>query len=202
MKISTQKLEAVLKFAAKKDERYYLEGVRVAVRAGKCHLMASDGGAMFCGVFDIPEGDEMFDCDIIIPAGDVKIALKLAKLVKANEVALTFHNPEGSLTGGWTLASTSFRPIDGRFPDAQRLINMAREKAGEPQQAANYSVDYLVAARDALRLWDNTPKANYALHQRGTDAASMHASNGSAFILIMPIRLDKSDDVPVFHDVP
>lgn len=202
MKISTKKLEAVLKFAAKEDARYYLEGVHVLVKAGKCHLIASDGTAMFCGVFDLPEDNEMFDCDIIISSDNVKTALKLAKKAKETEIALTFPSPEENMMAWWTLGATAFRPIDGKFPDVQRLINLARQKANNPKEASNYNFDYLVDARDALRLWDNTPKANnYALHQRGMDAASMHALIGNAFVLIMPLRVDNDDAIPVFHDV-
>ena len=201
MKISTKQLKAVLKFAAKKDRRYYLEGIRVLVKAGNCHLIATNGNTMFCGVFDLPEADKMFDCDIIISSDNVKTALKLAKKAKETEIALTFPSPEENMMAWWTLGATAFRPIDGTFPDVQRLINLARQKANNPKEASNYNFDYLVDARDALRLWDNTPKANYALHQRGTDAASMHAANGNAFVLIMPLRVDNADSIPVFHDV-
>lgn len=119
--IETKALKAINLFTAKKDIRYYLKGVYIKSTAGApIRITASDGYAMATHT-GTAHNDEI---EIIIPSETIDLALKASG--KAESISILYA-PEANY---WTIAGIPFQPIDGRYPDCQRLWAI-----GEPNNA-------------------------------------------------------------------
>jgi len=117
--IQTEALKAINLFTEKKDVRHYLKGVNfTSISGDKTRLTASDWYTMATHT-GAAHNDE---AEIIIPSETVELALKIAGKKPSVKIQL--------IDGSWTLESIPFTPIDGRYPDCQRLWLV-----GEPDNA-------------------------------------------------------------------
>ena len=186
MIITKQLLKALIPCSAEKDVRYYLNGALFSYRAAtkRLEVISTNGVILSRFIADYPEETEP-DFDIIIPIDTLKAAVKA--LGKSPAVALERIDDKR-----WALDLQLFSPIDGKFPDWQR-VNPDRNLFKDDSPAGQFNLDYQVAARKALREYYDTPNAHYKLHHRGpTDSALMAKSlDDECFVVLMPMTWAK-----------
>ena len=122
-------LKAVMLAAAKKDVRYYLNGVMV--RNGE---MAATNGHM---LLLIKSDDIKSDGEYIIDNHTLKMIVNSYKIV-------TGDTPVEVKYGTTGIGRISITPIDGEFPDINRVI--PQEPSGE---IAHFNAEYLLACQKA-----------------------------------------------------
>lgn len=183
MKLQIRKsdLLAALICAANKDIRHYLNGVNVRyVPGGKdggtLVLSGTDGHMLFCGTapadWDGPVGEPF---DIMIPGDIVKTACKGKN---PDTVAL-----ERAADGHYVLGNMVFSPIDGRYPDVERIIPDKVSGA-----LAQFNPELLERGQRALRAYFRSDKVWPVLHHNGESAAVMATDSQDAVVVVMPFR--------------
>jgi DNA polymerase-3 subunit beta len=119
-------LKAALQCVSKEETRYYLHGVCVTAGCGEVTYVATDGHALFAYRRDTQSADNLVGT-WIIPAGIVA-KLKLPSHKAKNRVAYETATLT-DVSGGYLNlkcdadeTSTTFKPIDGTFPDWRRVV--------------------------------------------------------------------------------
>lgn len=175
-------IKALLRFAAVRDVRYYLNGIALETGPKGARLIATDGHRMALARVDgvFPSTGEQ---SIIIPRAmleKIKISKKLISFVRlsvSGDAApyLLRLDVDGEIR--------EKRAIDGKFPDWQRCFPM--EFSGQP---ANLNPLYIgEAGAAALDLGDTNPLI--AINYNGTGAALIEYPNYPDFTaIIMPMR--------------
>ena len=178
MKITfkTTSLFAALECSAKKDIRYYLQGINIQIKKiGVGMVYGTDGHMLFAGQLPY-DGDYVAELNIIIPTDAVK------RLDKKPEFTELEYDGQNYMLGG-----ARFVPVDGRYPDVGRVIPDIDHNT--EQAPGTYNPDLLVRARAALSLYLGVkPKDTFNFIQRGSDSAVMHAGTNECLVVIMPMR--------------
>lgn len=149
IQIKTASLKAASLIAPTKDVRPYLNGVQILVRdTGAVHVRATSGAMVFddCG----HEKSLLTGAEFIIP---ITVAKELAKEKSAT---LDFSLKDD---GRWECAGRLFSPIDGKFPNCDRVIP-ARSNV---DRAENYDLELLALAQKAMRTARGCSKSFYRL---------------------------------------
>lgn len=129
MLVDSKIIKAIILAAAKKDIRFYLNGVLV----NATHIVATDG----CRLHAYKHGQEWSHGEVIIPIDKVELALKM----KTKQIEIFKDHING----------VSFTPIDGRFPDYMRVIPQNQAPAvGEI--IASVNPEFLLDACKAVKL--------------------------------------------------
>lgn len=189
--INASAFRAALYAAAKKDVRYYLNGVLLDFPAGR--IVATNGHILFCGA--IARQDHP---PIIVPREVVETALKALgrKNEKRFSIDVEVTTPDSAtvptvrLAVPGALAAGSC--IDGRFPDYARIV--PREPSGE---LALFNPDLLTDARDALNAYTGQSVCGYTLKHNGESTALMAARD--CFCVVMPARIDADADLAWYY---
>ncbi len=174
-------LRAVSRFAAKKDIRFYLVGIRVESNSMQTRMIGCDGHTLAVHRADA-KGDNEGAWEGIIPLRAVNTLLKLKPMHKsmANEpITLTIQDT-GEIRADWCGQSLNFRPLDGTYPDYKRVI--PRTVSGE---SAWYQPEYLQLIDDAAA--DLGLKKNYSFRFNGT-GSSLATIGNDMIAVIMPMR--------------
>lgn len=187
MKISlkTSALRAALMCAAKKDIRYYLQGVCVSINHPEVAMVyGTNGHILFAGQcpIDVIEAPEALGFDIIIPSDVIKAMDKKADCVILETI-------EGGAKGYYVLGNSRFQAIDARFPDVSRVVP-SRDSFPE-QKISYFRPEYLQTANEALAMFYGHKKDKcYPLTQRGDASGVVHAERNDALVVVMPMRND------------
>lgn len=180
-------LKAALISAAKKDMRYWLNGILFKVaESGKVYISSTDGHRLFVANIeaDWTDGAVNGPLELIIPREAVETA------VKAKSEVLTLSAlPDGR----YTLGDAVFSPVDGKFPNINQVIPR-HDMSGEP---AHFNCDYLADAQKALRLVSGLSDGTFRLYTNG-DNGYAYMGCDPAFIVIMPIRISHSVEARTF----
>jgi hypothetical protein len=178
MKITfkTTPLLAALECSAKKDIRYYLQGINIQITKPFTGMVyGTDGHMLFAGQLPY-DGAVDVPLNLIIPTDAVK------RLDKKAEFTELEYDGQNYLLGG-----ARFVPVDGRYPDIGRVIPDIQYNI--EQAPGTFDPALLVRARAALALYLGTnPKDVFGLIQRGSDSAVMHAGTNECLVVIMPMR--------------
>jgi len=179
MNIDLKKLKAARRLTAGKDIRYYLNGVCIRKDA----LLATNGHYLIkASVAVSPATDQ----DIIVPNDVLDRLFKKMKAHKGvDEVSLHKFATDGSFSfrvGDQVLEV--FKPVDGSFPDIERVIPDGSGK----ETPGNYNWSYLQIFDKALA--DLGVGGNVILRQFGPmEAALVHFGAREDVIgVIMPIK--------------
>ena len=174
--LKTSALFAALECSAKKDIRYYLQGINIQIKKiGVGMVYGTDGHMLFAGQLPY-EGDYVAELNIIIPTDAVK---RLDKKPEFTELEFDGQN--------YMLGGARFVPLDGRYPDIDRVIPQIDHNT--EQSPGTYNPDLLVRARAALALYLGVkPKDTFNFIQRGNDSAVMHAGVNTCLVVVMPMR--------------
>ena len=162
--VKTQSIKAACGMAAtKKDIRYYLVGVQILVRDdGAVHVRATDGTLAFDDL--MPEKSAFAPSDFIIPLGVAKLIAKS----KASTVEITIGSD-----GRFECAGQIFKPIDGKFPDCDRVIPT---RDSQFDAAVNqYDAEMLARCQTAMRIATGFSKAFFRV--QNSPCGLMHREN-------------------------
>jgi hypothetical protein len=172
----TSSLFAALECSAKKDLRYYLQGINIQITKPFTGMVyGTDGHILFAGQLPY-EGACDVPLNLIIPTDAVK---RLDKKAEFTELEFDGQN--------YLLGGARFVPVDGRYPDIGRVIPDI--KSSTEQTAGSFNPDLLVRARAALALYLGTkPKDAFPFVQRGHDSGVMHAGTNECLVVVMPMR--------------
>jgi len=178
MKITfkTSALFAALECSAKKDIRYYLQGINIQITKPFTGMVyGTDGHILFAGQLPY-DGAVDVPLNLIIPTDAVK---RLDKKLEFTELEYDGQN--------YMLGGARFVPVDGRYPDIGRVIPQIDHNT--EQAPGTYNPDLLVRGRAALSLYLGVkPKDTFNFIQRGSDSAVMHAGTNECLVVIMPMR--------------
>ena len=179
-------LQAAALFAAKKDIRYYLQGVLCERRAGVVRLVGTDGSILAVLTSDLDKGNDVPDAAYIIPLDDVTRLIKAMPkslwsidLTPTKDDAGYISSPSLHALGSPVL----FKPVDGTFPDWRRVI-----PRGETVPcAAQFNTDLLAPFTKAARLLGSKVSNPY-VHHAGEGGALVTLPTEDFVGVVMPLR--------------
>ena len=187
MKISlkTSVLRAALLCSAKKDIRYYLQGICISFNHPEIAMVSgTNGHILFAGQcpIDVIEAPEAYGFEIIVPGDVIKGLDKKAAVVMLETI-------DSMPKGHYVLGNTRFQAIDARFPDISRVI--PSRDAFPEQKASYFRPEYLCTANEALAMFYGDKKDKcYSLAQRGDASGVVHNGRNDALVVVMPMRND------------
>lgn len=167
-------LKAVMLAAAKKDVRYYLNGVMV--RNGE---MAATNGHM---ALIIKSDDIKSDGQYIIGNDTLKMIVTAHKGIKGDNRVEVIN---GMTTTG--INKISITPVDGKFPDVNRVI-----PANTSGEVGQFDFDYLATLQKANQEFLVMRNALiYLQHNGPVSAAKFETETYEAVLVgvVMPVRI-------------
>ena len=178
--LKSHQLKAALNCAATKDVRYYLNGIALQCIGEQVYIIATDGHVLFARKPETVWTGEVQrgPWTIIIDSATVKAACKTG----TNDVTLAAL-PDGK----YSLGATIFAPVDGRFPDWQKIVPSKTDGA-----IAQFDPRLLVNCAKALGDWQQSkkPALPYVAHN-GNSAAIVTTSDETAFCVVMPCCIER-----------
>jgi len=187
MKISlkTSVLRAALLCSAKKDIRYYLQGICISFNHPEIAMVCgTNGHILFAGQcpIDVIEAPEAYGFEIIVPGDVIKGLDKKADVVMLETI-------DSMPKGYYVLGNSRFQAIDARFPDISRVIP-SRDAFSEIKPSY-FKPEYLCTANEALAMFYGDKKDKcYSLAQRGDASGVVHNERNDALVVVMPMRND------------
>jgi hypothetical protein len=183
--LKTSVLRAALLCSAKKDIRYYLQGICISFNHPEVAMVCgTNGHILFAGQCPIEtiEAPEALGFEIIVPGDVIKGLDKKAEVVMLETI-------DSMPNGHYVLGNTRFQAIDARFPDISRVIP-SRDAFSE-QKASYFRPEYLCTANEALAMFYGDKKDKcYSLSQRGDASGVVHNGRNDALVVVMPMRND------------
>jgi len=181
--LKTSVLRAALICAAKKDIRYYLQGICISINGPDVAMVyGTDGHVLFAGqcpivVIDAPTE---YGFQIIIPSDTIKAIDKKSEYIDLETI-------EGGAKDYYLLGNARFQAIDARFPDISRVVP-ARDAFSE-QSISYFDPELLVKGNEALAMYYGTKKGKvFPLLQRGDYSGVIHNHANDALVVVMPMR--------------
>ena len=185
IQIQRSTIKAASHFMAQKDVRYYLSGILIESSPVETRVCATDGCAMLLRQED-RRNDNAGSARIILPAETVAMILKWKAPHKtATEMPIVITVPEDAAAehrAEWCGQIAIFRPLDGQFPDYQRVI--PQTLSGE---AAHFNPELLARCQKAAIDLGASKPGYFAFTQNGNGAA-LATLGAQAFAAIMPLR--------------
>ncbi len=179
--LNIRELIGLSHLAPTKDPRYQLIGVHVVVSEGVLRLQATDGHCLgeFTHLVEITSES----IDIIIPLDVIK-QFKVGRL-DPDYCTLTIDGDQHSITleNGVTFP---FTPIDGKFPDCQRLLD-----DNEPEkELAAFDFELLAKFTKLGKALCLKHPGMFVIEHRGNTPAPITHENLANFRgMVMPFRL-------------
>ena len=181
MQIPSNTLKCVLQFAAKKDIRYYLQGVCFEQCATGTYAVATDGHVVCVARLDSETHEPL---SIIISSDH------LAQAVKNNKCDVFIEPSDGKVTLKSSNGDITVPLIDGRFPDWRRVT-----RAPITGEIAYIDPALLDRINTAGQLYSKR-KVAYITRQNGNSIGHCFIDNElQAFV--MPTRWKDDDMLPV-----
>jgi len=181
--LKTSVLRAALICAAKKDLRYYLQGVCVSINHPSVAMVyGTDGHVMFAGQspIEVIEAPEAYGFQIIIPSDTIKALDKRAEFIDLETI-------EGGAKDYYLLGNARFQAIDARYPDISRVVP-ARDAFSE-LKISYFDPELLIKGNEALAMYYGAKKGKvFPLLQRGDYSGVIHNGTNDALVVVMPMR--------------
>ena len=181
--LKTSVLRAALLCSAKKDIRYYLQGICISFNHPEIAMVCgTNGHILFAGQcpIDVIEAPEAYGFEIIVPADVIKGLDKKAEVVMLETI-------DSMPKGYYVLGNSRFQAIDARFPDISRVIP-SRDAFAEIKPSY-FKPEYLCTANEALAMFYGDKKDKcYPFAQRGDASAVVHNERNDALVVVMPMR--------------
>lgn len=181
--IKQSTLDAMLLIAAKKDIRYYLNGVYIEFNDQISRAVGCDGHKL--GIYQNAAPDNRGNGSIIIPRDVIENLPKKCDILTFSQISDTHWEIN---TGNATI---KFAPCDAKYPDFRRVVH-GIQTAGTSGVAAGFNLDYLnqfekcgnLLAGSKLRMGNRL-----RLHHNGDAAALvlLNCIDGFAGV-VMPLR--------------
>lgn len=193
IELSFEHLSAALICAANKDIRYYLNGVLVDIREREVRVVATDGYRLIVMREVLNDGDEPHaPAQIIIPREVLKGIKPAAKAIVKCVLHYDAENPlEPCALKCLKDADRGFTPIDGTFPDFERILPKERPSG----ERAYFDADYLA---DFKRIAEILGVGHACVFDNGNDACApvTFGAREDAFGVLMPMLWDSEYKVP------
>jgi len=181
--IKQSTLDAMLLIAAKKDIRYYLNGVYIEFNDQISRAVGCDGHKL--GIYQNAAPDNRGNGSIIIPRDVIENLPKKCDILTFSQISDTHWEIN---TGNATI---KFAPCDAKYPDFRRVVH-GIQTAGTSGVAAGFNLDYLnqfekcgnLLAGSKLRMGNRL-----RLHHNGDAAALVLLNCVDGFAgVVMPLR--------------
>ena len=130
--IDQNSLNAMLILAAKKDIRYYLNGLHIEFAPEFTRVVACDGHKL--GIYQAAAPDNRGYGSLTIPRDVIENLPKNAGFLEFTQLDANLWQ----LTAG--SVSLKFAPCDSKYPDFRRVVDQANKTSGE---AAGFNLNYL-----------------------------------------------------------
>lgn len=184
--IKASELKALSYFAAVKDVRNYLNGIFFDVASTTPVAVATNGHTL--AACKLTGGQS--NASVIVPIQSVSAILKgIGKRDKNNSVTIIRHEGEWSINFG--AAKIGFSPVEGTFPDYNRVI----PKDYAEEIAAQYNPEYLMNAQKAAAELE----CPYSLLQQGDNAGICSFGAPNFIAVIMPWRTRCPNNLGEWH---
>ena len=181
--LKTSVLRAALICSAKKDIRYYLQGVCISINHPEVAMVyGTDGHILFAGQCPIVvhEAPTEYGFQIIIPSDTIKAIDKKSEFIDLETI-------EGGAKDYYLLGNARFQAIDARYPDISRVVP-ARDAFSE-LKASYFEPELLVRGNEAMAMYYGDKKGKvFPLLQRGSDSGVIHNNRNDAVVVVMPMR--------------
>jgi hypothetical protein len=183
--LKTSVLRAALICAAKKDLRYYLQGICISINGPDIAMVyGTDGHILFAGQcpIDVIDAPASYGFQIIIPSDTIKAIDKKSEFIDLETI-------DGGAKDYYLLGNARFQAIDARYPDISRVVP-SRDSFSE-LKPSNFDPELLVKGNEALAMFYGAKKGKvFPLHQRGNDSGTIHNNQNDAVVVVMPMRSD------------
>ena len=183
--LKTSVLRAALICSAKKDIRYYLQGICVSINHPNFAMVyGTDGHVLFAGEcpIEVHEAPEAYGFQIIIPSDTIKAIDKKAEFIDLETI-------EGGAKDYYLLGNARFQAIDARYPDISRVVP-ARDAFSE-LKISYFDPELIVKGNEALAMYYGAKKGKvFPLLQRGDQSGVIHNGTNDALVVVMPMRND------------
>ena len=176
-------LKAAALIAAKKDPRYYLNGVHIfRDDKGEIWLEASDGHVAMKAQLEEENiiQNVRTPFDVIIPIADVQLVVKHLKFVVLNIDDLCFSE------------SIRFKSIDGRYPDLQRVLNQNKMSRNKPADEFGLSAELVINVMKAVSFVADKGSKDArwpAIWNVKSNTEPVLIKAGGVEFVIMPVRI-------------
>lgn len=174
--LSKAALLSALIFQAKKDVRYYLNGICFAPDK---KLYSTDGHRVFIGEHDSAELTE----NIIVSIKGAKVTCFENAEIDTDSGLISYLDENGSRVGVGLCDV-----VDGRYPDIEKVISKFKNK---PTDEIGFNAGYLADIEKAAKLY-NPKFCGIKIKPNGNTEASVVEFNsafGNGTLVIMPMRL-------------
>ena len=185
MLIPRNLLLAVSYAAAKKDIRYYLNGVMVDVQPTQTYMVATTGNIMLCAIHRTV--DEPALGQHILPLEVVQLACKDKRDFLTLEVMPVGH-PDGS-RHKFQLGAISGDTVDGKFPDWRRVVPKFMEQGAHTHLWLDLAKPFLDAAK-ALALQSYNVQGWPGEHAHNAAYVQFVGREQDIFGIYMPRKAD------------
>ena len=183
--LKTSVLRAALICSAKKDIRYYLQGVCVSINHPNVAMVyGTDGHVMFAGQspIEVIDAPEAYGFQIIIPSDTIKAIDKKSEFIDLETI-------DGGAKDYYLLGNARFQAIDARYPDISRVVP-ARDAFSEIK-ASYFDPELLIKGNEAMAMYYGAKKGKvFPLLQRGDQSGVIHNGTNDALVVVMPMRND------------
>jgi len=181
--LKTSVLRAALICAAKKDLRYYLQGVCVSINHPQIAMVyGTDGHILFAGQspIEVIDAPASYGFQIIIPYDTIKAIDKKSEFIDLETI-------DGGAKDYYLLGDARFQAIDARYPDISRVVP-ARDAFSE-LKISYFDPELLVKGNEALAMYYGAKKGKvFPLSQRGDYSGAIHNNQNDAVVVVMPMR--------------
>ena len=179
--VDIEVIRALLPLAADKDARWYMNGVYVEFQATRTVYVATNGHMLGIYTDDTVTNEDVHN--VIIPRDVVK-ALKPKHALRMGTLHVNPDTREARILNPANGQDFGFNPIEGQYPDYQRLI--PAETSGV---AANYNAEHLYAFAQVNKMLGASTPGHIVLHQNGDKSASVKLCRDQFTGVIMSIRI-------------
>lgn len=193
-------IAAALAVAAKKDTRYYLNGVYLHIVDGALRIAATDGHRILvistAMVKDVPWGDD----GVILPREELDRIVKYVGKAKGDEeptaleISFGRHHPVIKIHEANGMGEFTLKPIDGKFPDYGRLLERAGDVMNserKPTETTSLSSAYLKSAGAIAAQLESATIFPFIGATTADACAFTFAGEPGAILLIMPTSENK-----------
>ena len=180
-------LKAAATIAAKRDIRYYLNGVLVEVFEKEARLVATDGHRMMI-LRKLVEG--CTPARIIIPTAIIDL-LKPSNKLGLSKVDAVLHYEPNSINARLQYfdIGIQFKAIDGKYPDYTQTMNKASMPSGA---IGTFNAMYIADFHRAVKLAFGTDRlySPHIWHNGEGPAGVTYRGSEEFFGVVMPMRAD------------
>ena len=174
IKLST--LKGLVILSAKKDIRYYLQGVKLEFNSKFTRCIATNGHIL--GINQ--ENQENQGAGSVLVPREIIDNIKVSKK-ELDHIALFTQISEIKWSIKYMGNEVIFSPLDAKFPDYSRVVNQVKT-SGEP---AFYNLDYLI---DFSKVINTIGATSLNLHYNGNSGGLITCSSPDFIGVIMPTR--------------